>query len=208
MQIVITILPAGESGDTRTPNLDEKFSTLKYLDRSGVEALCAADVENLRTDYESQGLEEGTYARATFLPTFAQACWHFGTEEYVAQIVRGKSPKIKGAKVDDIALYWSHDFNARKLVILRFAFLKPASDKTMSDTVALLEAAEKEAREWGFDQIVAWNPSKGIIDAAHALAKDRVEVYDRMDDSIPSLRWRGEEERSIEWNPNEKYAWC
>jgi hypothetical protein len=203
---VITVLPVTENKNTS--KWDEKFGLVEYLDRSGVEAVCAADVETLKYDYEARQLDRGTYARITFLPTFALACWHFGTEEYVGKIAVGRSPEIKGARIDNIALYWTHDFNERKLVILRFALLKPASKRTSDDIVALLMAVEKEAKGWGFGRIVAWNPLEDMIDAAQALAKDGAEVYDRKEDSIPSLRWRGGEKGLTEWYPNEKYTRC
>lgn len=48
-----------------------------------------------------------------FEPSYLQADWHFGSEEYVALAPFGphRVPTVKGVKIDDLWCYWTHDYN-------------------------------------------------------------------------------------------------
>lgn len=202
-QVTLSVL----SGDTGREGTETKL-----LQRSDLESLCAVDQEALKKQFQT--LAADTYARVTFLPTFAQACWHFGTEEYIGNILFGKSPMTKGALAGDSTwLYWVHDFSEKKLVILRVVNLDHGNGRetTVARLVSLLRVAENEAREWAFGKVVAWNPSEELVEAAKVLEQEgrEVEVAERETDSVPSLRWKGQGAKGvIEWDPNEKYAWC
>ncbi|KAH8150912.1 uncharacterized protein LAJ45_05094 [Morchella importuna] len=158
----------------------------KPLQRADLKHLCKTDQDTLKSQFQSLALPPDTHARFTFLPTFAQACWHFGTEEYICEKVLGKSPMVKGALVDNNTwLYWTHDFAEKKLVVLRVV---ASGDKEglVARLKGLLSAAEKEAREWEFGKIVAWSPIRELVEAAELLEKEErgiaVDVADREND--------------------------
>ena len=191
--------------------------------------------------------------RVAFVPTYAQACWHFGTEEHVGKIVRDKVPTVKGAGVfrssggqgeenkvrDPLCwLYWLHDFKENHLVILRVVINphhqhpNPNPDQPQNGPsltkglTSLLHAAITEACAWKFSQVICWNPSQDMIQAADDLVVTAAqqqqqqqqqsknplssEVSSREMDSIPCLRWRYRVRQpgDIVWEANEKFAWC
>jgi hypothetical protein len=95
---------------------------------------------------------------------------------------------------------------------------------------SLLHAARVQAYEWGMWQVQMWSPSRVVVEAARRVMSSEdgkvggVEVVEREEDSIASLRWfgegRGEEddevgkvgagakEVQVEWWGNEKFGWC
>ncbi|KAH7114340.1 hypothetical protein B0J11DRAFT_540748 [Dendryphion nanum] len=76
---------------------------------------------------------------------------------------------------------------------------------------ALLSMAQREAEEWGLEEVEAWNPSSATLAAARRLYPG-VKVVDRDSESIASLRWfpehQGSITESIDWIANEKHGWC
>ena len=76
---------------------------------------------------------------------------------------------------------------------------------------ALLSMAQREAAEWGLEEVEAWNPSSAMLEGARRIKND-VQVVNRDQESIASLRWfpkhEGSIAESIDWIGNEKHGWC
>jgi len=76
---------------------------------------------------------------------------------------------------------------------------------------AVLHAAQLEGQKWYMGEVNLWNPTSISLAAARLLKPD-VQVFDRENDSITSLRWYGEGAEDpvgkIDWLVNEKYGWC
>lgn len=204
--------------------MSDQLSEYQWLHRQDLEALCDLDEKMLKRSYRNQtpnDLPEGKTARVAFLPTFAQACWHFGTEELVGEVVRSEPPLIKGsvipnAQIPRCWLYWVHDFKDNHLVILRAVVNSGDGDSNKNDVkkdlAALLHTATVEARKWSFTHVIVWNPPEELIDATEMRKPIDVEKYDvhSRDSSISCLRWRrGEKSKDeIVWDINEKFCWC
>jgi hypothetical protein len=188
--------------------------------------LCETDVSAVTSNIRSMPLPADTYARLAFLPTYAQALWHFRAEEYMASKVfksQSRTPSIKGA----ISLsgqtwgYWVHDYNDNKLIFLRLFSSYPSSstveeeEKATNEVAAVLRAAQAEAADWSFHQVVIWNPQSRTLDACKLVLEcgKAPEVRKRTEGSIPCLRWNGDKgdevfEKGLEWIVLEKYCWC
>lgn len=127
------------------------------LNRQILRQLCEDDVQNLCTKLTDASLLEGSQIRLAFLPTYDQATWHFGAEEYIAtQLFAGRTPSVKGAMSASgrIWCYWVHDFNSDRLTILRLVWkeeIEPASGKAGSPLQigAVLRAAVNGVIMWG-----------------------------------------------------------
>jgi hypothetical protein len=188
--------------------------------------LCERDVSAVISNIRSTPLPADTYARLAFLPTYAQAVWHFSAEEYMASKVfksQSRTPSIKGAISSSGQTwgYWVHDYNEDKLVLLRLFSSYPASstaeeeEKATSEVAAVLRAAQAEAADWSLHQVVIWNPQPRTLDACKLVLEGgkTPEVRKRTDGSIPCLRWKGGKgdgvfEKEHEWVALEKYCWC
>ncbi|KAI9887892.1 MAG: hypothetical protein M1823_000280 [Watsoniomyces obsoletus] len=195
------------------PSESKSRPKVQWLEKLDLERLCALDVRGIKEMYEELARQGDQSVRVAFQPTFAQACWHFGTESHVGKIVTGKDPVVKGAAVDDDAfLYWTHDFRDNHLVVLRVRAPGSTDDESIQRLAALIAAAHEEAKKWNFNAIVVWNPTEAFVKAAKLVAGDvegAVDVNDRENDSVPCLRWRGNQgEPNIQWDANEKFAWC
>ncbi len=185
----------------------------QWLEKPDLERLCNLDVRGIKQMYEELARQGDKSTRVAFQPTFAQACWHFGAESHVGKIVTGKDPVVKGAAVDDRNfLYWIHDFRDKHLVVLRVVAPRSMDDESIQQVAALIAAAHEEARKWNFDAIVVWNPTEAFEKAARSVAgnaEGAVDIHDRDNDSVPCLRWRWNKgEPDVQWDANEKFAWC
>ncbi|KAI9791066.1 MAG: hypothetical protein M1816_004297 [Peltula sp. TS41687] len=192
------------------------------LRREDLQELCDLDVKMLKEEYRNQkrvDRPDGKWVRVAFVPSFAQACWHFDVRDFMAKVVRGKTPLVKGGVVPNAQeprcwLYWMHDLNLNRLVVLRLVIKEDdGKDDVRKDLTALLHAAVVEAREWNLTDVVVWNPPTALVEAAELLEPDDIErsdVYSRDSNDLPCLRWRrGEKSRDqILWEANEKFEWC
>ncbi|KAF9871525.1 hypothetical protein CkaCkLH20_10936 [Colletotrichum karsti] len=179
---------------------------VRYLAADEVPTLCEKDTELLRKKLE--GLPADGRTHIAFAPSAAQITWHFARDRFTAKQLReGREVVNHGAVTADGGawVYWDHDFREKKLKVLRVA------GDPRADVTALLHAAVLEAADWGLAKVLVWNPDDGVAASAKRVS-DRTDgavrvVFDeRLDGSIPSLRWKGEGE--VVWEDNEYYAWC
>ncbi|KAL0937643.1 GNAT family [Colletotrichum truncatum] len=178
---------------------------VRYLSADEVPALCEKDTESLRKKLES--LPDDGKTHVAFAPSAAQALWHFTRDGFMAKELVGREVVNRGAITADgkAWVYWDHDFREKKLKVLRVA------GDPEADVTALLHAAVLEASDWGLAKVLVWNPDEGVSASAKTVS-DRTDgavrvVFDeRLDGSIPSLRWKGQGEAV--WEDNEYYAWC
>ena len=132
-----------------------------------------------------------------------------------------RTPSIKGAISPSGQTWgcWVHDFNEDKLVFLRLVSPEsPAASaeekERVLDIVEVLRAAQAEAANWDLKKVVLWNPSPSTLAACKLIvAYEEVFVRQRIEGSIPCLRWKGEHdgreaEKGVEWVAVEKYSWC
>ncbi|KFY52293.1 hypothetical protein V496_08555 [Pseudogymnoascus sp. VKM F-4515 (FW-2607)] len=162
----------------------------------------------------------GKHTRLAFVPSVAQAEWHFGAEEIsAAKLYPDQAPPTaKGASVGATFGYWVRDFNERKLIMLRLREGGPWDDgeaQGVQEVVSVLRAAQAEAHEWGLGKVVVWNPDEKVKEACRIILGKEVEVRNRTEGSVPCLRWNGKEgggkgevEARVEWLALEKYCWC
>ncbi|KAI9786686.1 MAG: hypothetical protein M1839_006237 [Geoglossum umbratile] len=187
-------------------------------------ALCERDISVLTSYVRNAPLTPDIHTRLTFLPTYAQAEWHFSAEDLIASKLftsPPRSPTTKGAisTSGETWGYWVHDYNEDKLIFLRLVSLYPSSptaeeeEKAVLETAAILRAARTEAASWDLRKVVLWNPDTRTLAACKLVLGDgkEPEVRTRTEGSIPSLRWKGGEgkvEKGIEWVASEKFGWC
>ncbi|AEO54686.1 hypothetical protein MYCTH_2297516 [Thermothelomyces thermophilus ATCC 42464] len=133
---------------------------------------------------------------------------------------------------------WSHDWRNKRLRVLRLARegdsrveggagkedevleeVEEGSDVAVDETAcvdvaALLEAAVAEARQWGFLEVVVWNPSDlvkmGCKSVGNALPDEVKVVFEqRVEGCVPSLRWKGGKVLAgVVWEENHGYCGC
>jgi len=146
--------------------------------------------------------------------------WHHFREEYLGKIIFGKAPTIKGAISPSGKRWciWNRNFNKfdsslKKMSILRIVDTEEndvAEEVKVNEIVALLKAAQEQARLWGMKEVLVWSPSERVVKAAREILGRQVVVVEREENSICSLRWNGEEGQgaNVIWDLNEKFAWC
>ena len=74
----------------------------------------------------------------------------------------------------------------------------------------VLQAAQAEAAQWNLSSVNLWNPSPLVQELIERTGLQHCKV-EREEESIASLLWyegRSDEDESVEWIGNEKYAWC
>ena len=209
-----TSLPIGS-----TSSLDTTPLTVDNL-----RALCEEDVAAIISDIRSAPIPVDKYARFALLPTYAQAAWHFGAEEYIASKIfkfPPRVPSIKGAisSSGQTWSYWVHDYSEDKLILLRLVSLYSSSTSDEGEAVgeiaAVLRAARVEAADWALHKVVIWNPQPRTLEACKLVlgGEEEPQVRERTEGSIPGVRWiggvgNGEFETGLEWVALEKYCWC
>lgn len=188
-----------------------------------VPALCEQDVAQLKAYFDSRPLKPTESALFTVVPSTAQIQWHHARAKYIGKFNTGREPTKRGAKAgENTWVMWNHDFNGNALVVLRVHTPPRATGET-EDSVrkevveglkGILLAAETEAAEWGLKSVVVWNPEVEMQEAYKRVENwKNVQVEERPDDSVPSLRWTPKEGREGDftdktvWIANEKFAW-
>ncbi|KAI5785500.1 hypothetical protein DFH27DRAFT_261031 [Peziza echinospora] len=215
----ISLPPAGR--DNETP---KGVRLLKDEDLKGEDGLCARDVKAALHDFQKRPLADGVDHRVAFVPTYDVMRWHHAREEYVGHHLTGKTPIVKGAIATESQkrwCIWTRTFNnldesCKTLYVLRMVdeeegCREPEKEDGRIDEIAgLLEAAQTQAAIWGLTEVVVWNPSRRVVEAAKRLMGTAVPVVDRDEDSITSLRWTGPDgpDATIQWDLNEKFSWC
>ncbi|KPM42898.1 hypothetical protein AK830_g3633 [Neonectria ditissima] len=158
-----------------------------------------------------------------FLPTYAQASWHFASEEYVASKLfknPDRVPACKGARSSDAMVwcYWLHDFNSDRLTILRLGFTKrietdDAQKSDLDGVAQILRAARAEAATWGLKELSIWDPDKRVLSACKEILHLEPEIRDEIQGNVPCPRWKYDRWGShvpsqVHWAYREMYAWC
>ncbi|KAI9665512.1 MAG: hypothetical protein M1831_001654 [Alyxoria varia] len=92
------------------------------------------------------------------------------------------------------------------------AELKP-KEGTAEESAALaavLQAALSEAVRWGMSEVEIWNPTRTTAKATELVSAngEEINVVDREEDEITSLKWLGESEPKICWEENTRFGWC
>jgi hypothetical protein len=177
------------------------------------------DVERVSEHIQSSPLNEGDEVRLAFLPTYNQAEWHFACEDFMSSKLfnTSRKPSIKGAmaKCGRAWAYWVHDFNDDKLILLRLHAESGTPDTTSPGALPLqvsivdiLWAAQQEAHSWELEKVVVWDPSPLVLAACKEVLGRELAPRRRADGSIPCLRWKGGENKKVDWVYIEKYSWC
>ena len=208
-----TSLPAGSASTSDT----------KPITTEELHTLCDRDIANIISYVQSTPIPDGKHGQFALLPTFAQATWHFGAEEYIASkkfTSPARMPSIKGAisTTGQTWGYWTHDYSEDKLVLLRLVSLFPSTpdveEEAVVELAGILYAAQAEAASWEFHKVVIWNPQARTLAACKLVLGGREpHVRERTEGSIPCVRWigsmgNGEFEEGLEWIASEKYDWC
>jgi len=177
-------------------------------------AFCDRDVADLKARLAAAPASKKT--SLSFAPTFPQLAWQLAREDSMTRLLRGRPTKTCGAVTSDGAAWivWYHDWREQKLKVQRIAVPGPISDADRAAAVTvLLQAALVEASAWNLQKVLVWNPDsvvtrgiKGVGNAHEDVVK--VVFNERLDGSIPSLRWKEGKNISMDWVENEYYAWC
>ncbi|KAK1749655.1 hypothetical protein QBC47DRAFT_131327 [Echria macrotheca] len=196
----------------------EAAQEAKLLSDEDVPELCVRDCERLQSRLErlasSDDSGDSSKKYVAFLPDYTQVSWHFTRASYVARVMReGREIENRGARTADGEswLYWDHDLRENKLKILRVVV---GEKDGVAAVKALLRAAVKEAQDWGLPKVLVWAPGEETGLAALELWREGggklgVVLDEREDGSIPSLRWKADEDvKNVVWEANEYYAWC
>lgn len=208
------------------------LSSVEILASEDLGELCKIDEASLRATM-AKPTSASVDVRVALVPDIATMRWHHAREEYLGETLHKRFPYHKGAlaKTPDgrrVWCTWTRTFGATQdenvLNILRLVIeaedgvggpsIKPIveSDRDAMENAiaAILEQAQLEAFNWGMKRVELWNPSPSTISAAKKI-DPAINVVDRIDESITSLRWHGKPlpaGTKIEWIANEKFGWC
>ena len=225
-------LPSCKSGDRE----QELPDTVPIHDED-IDRLCQQDEDMLRESV-SNFKQDGPNTRVALIPDAETLRWHHAREEFVAQEVLQRHPKVKGAytKTNNgkkVWCMWTRIFSKKEdentFYILRLAIegeddfgvvsSGPESNGTsngqsphqdrIAAIAACLRAAQVEASRWNMKSVEIWNPSPTVLAAAKNLSS-KAEIIDRDEESIASLLWYGKGNvlETVEWVRNEKFGWC
>lgn len=196
------------SSDQATIQLhSEKFSQpqiqkTRFLAFHELEALCNQDVAAMKARFMKLASDQNK-THVAFSPDYSQISWQLARRRLATnsnrQIERCGAITTSGCGW----VYWDHDWQEKKLRILRFVLLEthpetgasvPEEEKIWN-VVNLLTAAASEATNSGLKKVVVWNPDETTtrgIKGFHNQHEDVDVIFDeRKDLSIPSLRWKG-----------------
>lgn len=196
------------------------LSGVRLLKDQDLPPLCSKDVDSIQSRYHETSLQPNVDAHIVYLPTYHAMKWHHAREEYLGKILFGDTPTIKGAisPSGERWCIWNRNFNTldpslTKMWILRMVDTEGndmAEEEKIDEIMALLKAAQEQARLWGMKEVLVWSPSERVIKAAAKILGRQVEVVEREMDGICSLRWNGEEgpNANVIWDLRERFSWC
>ena len=180
---------------------------VKFLSREDIAPLCDKDIAKLTARFEEFPGDDGR-TRVAFLPTFKQIDWQFERNAFVARKLRHREPENYGAVTADGSswIYWVHEVGKDTLGVLRIVANGPAA------VADLLRAALVEAKDWGFERVVVWNPEGDVEDAVRTMGTEDEKVvkirFEAREGRLPCLRWKGGDHVDVVWEDNYYYAWC
>lgn len=164
-----------------------------------------------------QAIQDKEKTHIAFTPSYSQVSWHLARTEFMAKLLLGTVPEVKGAITQNSNswIYWDHDLRPAELTIIRIATMDQSNpEQVLSEVIQLLEAAVNEASEWKLPKIGVWNPDELTTAALKEISERQkgtldLGFEDREDHAIPSLRWREDKSlNNVVWDSNEYYAWC
>ncbi|MCJ1268282.1 hypothetical protein MMC22_008169 [Lobaria immixta] len=224
---------AGEERDSHNNHLP----AAKKLYTSDLADLCSIDETLLRSEMEKFS-SEASQVRVTLIPDLQTYEWHHAREEFVAEELLGRVPRVKGAIVGmapgkRVWCVWTRTFGDNEaenvLQILRLVIegeaelrgpntgfdgklvdLNGSSREQVLAAASVLSMAQHEAAEWAMQQVWLWNPTPWTVRAVRELCPS-ARIIDRENESITSLRWHGLKPKDgldLIWVANERYSWC
>lgn len=209
----------------------------KTLTEEDLATLCQEDEEMIKKSL-LQAKHGKTYV--AIAPDMAHIEWHRAREIFLTEKLFGKVPDVRGALVGEpgsrVWAIWTRSYYgpvedkkvANTLHILRLVIedeepesqLSGANGEAVYDEErlrkqaeklkAVVQAAQKEAREWKARHVELWNPSGLVKQLVQRIGIEHSEV-EREKESIASIMWYGAgtgKTDEIEWVKNEKYGWC
>lgn len=176
--------------------------------------------EYIKKDLTSASRTNPGRSFAAIAPDMDHFTWHHAREEFVSKALGRSSPTIKGAihRESGIAVVWTRTYAADKsewMLHILHVIVPDSIEETQATRevlAALLLRAQLEAhRSEMLAGVEIWDPSPEIVAAAKSLRKDRgdeLEVIERDQEHICSLRWSGSSNEDVTWMHRQKYAWC
>jgi GNAT superfamily N-acetyltransferase len=200
----------------------ETANTAKPLEDADLPQLCALDEQSIRSDIANA---KDDLIHVALIPDHDTMVWHHMREKFMSQKLLGRSPSIKGAIAGTpgsrVWVVWTRTYSGTQdkpdsentLHILRLVIEDDSAAETISNAEkfkAVLEAAQREAKEWKSAHVELWNPTPYVKCLVQRTGLDHTEV-EREHESIASLMWYGlgtGGAENIKWVGNEKYGWC
>lgn len=107
--------------------------------------------------------------------------------------------------------WWTPELRQQRLYLGRLVCTR--NEGLEEDVVMLLWAALIEASRLGVSEVVLWEPTKQVEEAARRLSNElgdsvRVELEEERADKVPCLRWNQGEERDTVLVDNQFSSWC
>jgi hypothetical protein len=154
-----------------------------------LELLLKNDVERLKAD-----MKDGSF----LLQPMAKAIsWLHARSVFYAEKLGKPAITSVGVGCDGAFLLWFLSFKENVLYVLR---LHAPNHDNISN---LIEAAVAQAKFYGLDKIVIWNP-----DANYWSKIESVKIIQREDSlSSMALQYKGSRLEGLDWMLNEKYSW-
>lgn len=211
-QAILHIMP----GKTEGADQFKSPVNTRPITKEDLPPLCERDEADMKA--RLSGLPSDGKTHVAFAPSLEQIEWQLARESFMVGVMHpGRQIERRGAMTEDGEswILWDHDWREQKLKILRIVTPEPTTpEKRATDASVLLQAAMEEAAAWGLPRVLIWNPDEAINVAVKAVANRHegivTAVFDeRLDGSIPSLRWKGGEgTENVIWEDNLYYAWC
>ncbi|KAI0478268.1 hypothetical protein F4859DRAFT_479180 [Xylaria cf. heliscus] len=183
----------------------------RALSRAEIPQLCNPDIRDVEKQIEYMMPQPGE-SYVCVLPTANLITWLHDRADFMSTKINGSSLQNYGSicESDESWLYWFHDFRKQQLAVQRIR--EPMEGGISSSALAamLLDAIE-EARLWNLPKVILWEPDTVLLNAISRLEEDfniKSEIGERLNSSIPSLRWRHADETSETiFLFNEFYTW-
>ncbi|KAK8090783.1 hypothetical protein PG994_000288 [Apiospora phragmitis] len=174
--------------------------------------LCDLD-EKLMREQLAKPRSDGKM-RFCFAPDYDIMRWHFYRDDIIARaLFKDRGPtETKGAVAGPdgkrVWVLWVRNFHENPQDTAKNKMNETAPAEELAESFAAVMAkAHGYARDWKLGKIDLWNPTATISSLIEA-SRLQSEIVERHVDSIPSMRWYGEDEgEHVEWVANEKYCW-
>lgn len=203
--------------------LDQKSYERDRIGLPEVEGLKASDLSSIPTTHYLEHelrTKSSAFPNTYYLairPSVEHFTWHHAREEFVCRSLGTQVPTVKGVihETTGLALIWNRVFAVDRkdwqLQIL-LTIIPPGAEglaEAKEVLSALLLSAQWEAYKWGMlAGVIVWDPPDLLISAASSLGRGYVDLVERDQESICSLRWSGQQNDKLVWIAKQKYTWC